>query len=72
MRDSTSFGRQDGETPEEWLTRLEAVSRAGLTLHQQMTLGFQKNLAQSRSEAPPRASAHKAEPLPRRTSPRGG
>jgi hypothetical protein len=73
MSNRTSFGRQDGETPQGWLTRLEAIRAAGLTPHERMTLNFQKNLAQSQTqETQMQAPAPEGETLPARISPANG
>jgi len=73
MSNRTSFGRQDGETPEGWLTRLEAIRAAGLTPHERMTLNFQKNLAQSQAqETQTRAPAREGGTLPARIAPANG
>jgi cardiolipin synthase (CMP-forming) len=73
MTNRTSFGRQDGETPQGWLTRLEAIRAAGLTPHERMTLNFQKNLAQSQTqETQMQAPAPEGETLPARISPANG
>ena len=60
------FDQREGETPQEWLARLEAIDPAGLSMHQRIHLSHRKDQARALIVSRPgTSSTRQTESLPR-------